>query len=124
MPPYPIALPLSANFLCLKAFLYFVLSYVTNPTTINAITEIPANTPRPIGRTESFLPGRVKAAWDVELAAAALAAEAAAKEAAAEGEDPSELLAFEDAAVAEDDPVAEAEPEVVGVAMVLTVDNP
>lgn len=70
------------------------------------------------------MPGRVKAAWDVELAAAALAAEAAAKEAAAEEEDPSELLAFEDAAVAEDDPVAEAEPEVVGVAMVLTVDNP
>jgi len=66
-----------------------------------------------------FLPGRVKAAWDVELAAAALAAEAAAEE-----EDPSELLAFEDAAVAEDDPVAEAEPEAVGVAMVLTVDNP
>lgn len=40
---------------------YLVLSYVTNPTTINAITEIPAKTPSPIGRTESFLPGNSNA---------------------------------------------------------------
>jgi hypothetical protein len=33
---------------------------VTSPTTTRAITEIPANTPRPIGRTESFFPGIVK----------------------------------------------------------------
>lgn len=30
---------------------------MTRPTTIRAITEIPANTPKPIGRTESFVPG-------------------------------------------------------------------
>jgi hypothetical protein len=30
---------------------------VTSPTTIKAITEIPANTARPIGRTESVFPG-------------------------------------------------------------------
>lgn len=98
-----------------------------------------------MGRTESFLPGRVKAAWEVELAAAALAeeaaaedeAESAAEEAAAEEEAESaaedadvavvEEEAPEDAedvAEAEDDPVADAEPESVGVALVPTVDNP
>jgi len=30
---------------------------VTNPTTIKAMTEIPAKTPRPIGRTDNFFPG-------------------------------------------------------------------
>jgi len=44
---------------------------------MRAITEMPANTPRPIGRTDSFLPGSVKAACDEALAAAAEAAEAA-----------------------------------------------
>lgn len=87
MPPYPIAAPASANFLCLNAFLYFVLSYVTSPTTISAITEIPANTPKPMGRTESFFPGIVKfAAVEAELSAALLVEEAEeAFAAAAEG---------------------------------------
>jgi hypothetical protein len=38
---------------------------VTRPTTIRAITEIPAKTPRPIGRTESFFPGTAKADEEV-----------------------------------------------------------
>lgn len=41
---------------------YFVRSYVTKPTTINAITDIPAKMPRPIGSTEIFFPGIWKAA--------------------------------------------------------------
>ena len=40
---------------------YFVRSYVTKPTTINAITDIPAKIPRPIGSTEIFFPGIWKA---------------------------------------------------------------
>jgi len=51
---------------------------------MRAITEIPANTPRPIGRTDNFFPGSEKAVWDAELAAAAEAAEAAEEDAAAE----------------------------------------
>jgi len=48
---------------------------VTKPTTINAITEIPAKIPRPIGRTEIFFPGIWKADWaEVEGAAEALSA--------------------------------------------------
>jgi len=35
---------------------------VTKPTTINAMTDIPANIPRPIGSTEIFFPGIWKAA--------------------------------------------------------------
>jgi len=45
---------------------YFVRSYVTKPTTINAITDIPAKMPRPIGSTEIFLPGIEKADCAVE----------------------------------------------------------
>lgn len=62
MPPYPIFAPASASFRCRNAFRYLVLSYVTRPTTINAITETPANTPNPIGSTSSFRPGVVAAA--------------------------------------------------------------
>jgi len=54
---------------------YFVLSYVTSATTTNAMTEMPANTPSPIGSTCSFLPGRTNAAADalaVEFSAAAV----------------------------------------------------
>jgi len=55
---------------------------------MRAITEIPANTPRPIGRTDNFLPGSVKAAWDEAAAAeeedAAAAEEEDAESAAAE----------------------------------------
>lgn len=40
---------------------YFVRSYVTKPTTINAMTDMPANIPRPIGSTEIFFPGIWKA---------------------------------------------------------------
>lgn len=53
---------------------YFVRSYVTSPTTIRAITEIPANTPRPIGRTDRCFPGSVKEPsdeFDDEVASAA-----------------------------------------------------
>ena len=45
---------------------YFVRSYVTKPTTINAITDIPAKIPRPIGSTEIFFPGIWKAAAALE----------------------------------------------------------
>jgi hypothetical protein len=48
---------------------------VTNPTTIRAITEIPANTPNPIGKTDKVFPGSWKGAADV-LAASAAAADA------------------------------------------------
>jgi len=81
---------------------------------MRAITEIPANTPRPIGRTDSFLPGSAKTACDEALAAAAEAEEAAAatEEAAAE----------EDAESAADDAVLDgllAElPEALDVALV------
>ena len=51
---------------------YLVRSYVTRPTTMSAMTEIPANTPRPMGRTESWVPG----SWN--LAAALDDAESAA----------------------------------------------
>lgn len=44
---------------------------MTNPTTINAITEIPAKTPNPIGRTESFFPGSWNAAVDEGVESAA-----------------------------------------------------
>lgn len=47
------------NFL---TFRYFVRSYVTHPTTARAMTDTPANTPNPMGRTESVLPGTVAAA--------------------------------------------------------------
>jgi hypothetical protein len=47
-------------------FRYLVRSYVTNPTTIRAITEIPAKTPRPIGRTDNFFPG----SWNAPVDAA------------------------------------------------------
>jgi len=51
---------------------------------MRAITEIPANTPRPIGRTDNFFPGRVNAPSEEALAAAAEADDAAAEDAAAE----------------------------------------
>jgi len=78
MPLYPIVAPCSASFLCLNAFLYFVLSYVTKATTIRAMTDIPAKTPNPMGRTCNCWPGSWKAAAD----AVASAAEADAVEAA------------------------------------------
>lgn len=45
---------------------YFVRSYVTKPTTINAITDMPAKIPSPIGSTEIFFPGIWKAAAALE----------------------------------------------------------
>lgn len=63
--------PASASLRSLNAFRYFVLSYVTKPTTISAMTEIPANTPKPIGSTEIFLPGITKGAADAEGAESA-----------------------------------------------------
>jgi len=60
---------------CLQRTLrYFVRSYVTKPTTINAITDIPAKIPRPIGSTEIFFPGIWKAAEVVDAEAEALSA--------------------------------------------------
>jgi len=49
----------SASLRCLNILRYLVRSYVTRPTMTRAMTERPANTPRPIGRTESFFPGMV-----------------------------------------------------------------
>lgn len=46
---------------------YLVRSYVTKPTTMRAITDIPANTPRPIGNTDNLVPGNWKAAALVEV---------------------------------------------------------
>ncbi len=57
---------------------YFVRSYVTKPTTINAITDMPAKIPRPIGSTEIFFPGIWKAAAAVEDAVAVVLSAAAA----------------------------------------------
>lgn len=72
---------------------YLVRSYVTNPTTIRAITEIPAKTPRPIGRTESFFPGSVNAAVEVEACSAAASD---ATDAADEEDDAAAATAAED----------------------------
>jgi hypothetical protein len=52
---------------------------VTNPTTINAITDIPAKMPRPIGSTEIFFPGIWKADAALDDAVAALLSAAADK---------------------------------------------
>jgi hypothetical protein len=38
---------------------------------MRAITDIPANTAKPMGRTDNFLPGSINAAEDVEDAIAA-----------------------------------------------------
>lgn len=70
--------PASASLRCLNALRYLVLSYVTRPTTISAMTEMPANTPNPIGRTEIFLPGNSKGAVDAEGAESAADVPAAA----------------------------------------------
>jgi hypothetical protein len=84
---------------------------VTRPTTIRAITEMPANTPRPIGRTDSFFPGSVKAAWEEEE----LAAAAETEDAAAEDDDES---AADVAGVAADvDVPLEEFPEALDVAL-------
>jgi hypothetical protein len=58
---------------------YFVRSYVTKPTTINAITDMPAKIPRPIGSTEIFFPGIWKAAAALEDAVALVLSAAADK---------------------------------------------
>jgi hypothetical protein len=71
MPPYPIDDPASASFRCLNALRYLVRSYVTNPTTMRAITDIPANTANPMGRTERCLPGSMNVAAEDDDAAAA-----------------------------------------------------
>jgi len=65
--------PDSASFRALNALRYLVRSYVTSPTTIKAMTEIPANTPKPIGKTCSVCPGTAKAA-EAEAEAAWLSA--------------------------------------------------
>jgi len=63
-PPYPMFAPCSAKRRCLNARRYLVRSYVTRPTTMSAITVIPAKTPKPIGKTCSDRPGIWKAAAD------------------------------------------------------------
>jgi len=68
---------------------------------MRAITEMPANTPRPIGRTDNFFPGSVKAACEEALAAAAEASEAeSAADVAAVVEEPLKEL---DVVLAEED---------------------
>jgi hypothetical protein len=64
---------------------YFVRSYVTKPTTINAITDMPAKIPRPIGSTEIFFPGIWKAAAALEDAVAVVLSAAADMPLLAEG---------------------------------------
>lgn len=54
---------------------------------MRAITEIPANTPRPIGKTEIFLPGRAKGSEAPEDSDAA-AVPSAASVAVADGSVP------------------------------------
>jgi len=104
--------PDSASFRCLNALRYLVLSYVTSPTTINAITEIPAKTPRPIGSTDSFLPGRVKAAVAVVDAEADTFAAAAVPEGAASAAAvPAETLETPSSDIA---PCAAGAPEAAG----------
>jgi hypothetical protein len=58
---------------------------VTKPTTINAITDMPAKIPRPIGSTEIFFPGIWKAAAALEDGVAVVLSAAADKLLLAEG---------------------------------------
>jgi hypothetical protein len=64
---------------------YFVRSYMTKPTTISAITDIPAKIPRPIGSTEIFFPGIWKAAAALEDGVAEVLSAAGDKPLSAEG---------------------------------------
>ncbi len=64
---------------------YFVRSYVTKPTTINAITDMPAKIPRPIGSTEIFFPGIWKAPAELEDGVAVVLSAAADVPSLAEG---------------------------------------
>lgn len=94
-------------------------SYVTSPTTMRAITDIPAKTPRPIGSTDSFLPGTVKAAAPAGVPPADAADEAAEELDAEAGAVPvlaaevTDSLAEEAAWLAEDDAVALVDPAAV-----------
>jgi len=96
-----------------------VRSYVTSPTTMRAITDIPAKTPRPIGSTDSFLPGTVKAAAPAGVPPADAADEAAEELDAEAGAVPvlaaevTDPLAEEVAWLAEDDAVALIDPAAV-----------
>lgn len=69
---------------------------------------MPANTPRPIGRTSSFFPGSVKGVADAEASAAAAEAlmEVMAEEAV-------EVADWAGAALADTVPVADEEPVAV-----------
>lgn len=89
-----------------------VRSYVTNPTTIKAMTEIPAKTPRPIGRTDNFFPGSSNAPVDAAAEVPPLAPELVA----AGGADDGVVVVV--GLVVEDDVV------VVGAGVPVTVDNP
>ena len=71
--------------MCKRTLRYFVRSYVTKPTTINAITDMPANIPRPIGSTEIFFPGIWKAAAALEDEVAVVLSAAAAMSLLLEG---------------------------------------
>jgi hypothetical protein len=97
---------------------YFVRSYVTRPTTIRAITEIPAKTPRPMGRTESFFPGTAKFDDDDCSAAAAVPDPEDEADAGAVVEEAEELLSGGDVAT---ELVVEAP---VGAAVEATVERP
>lgn len=90
---------------------------------MRAITDIPAKTPRPIGRTDSFFPGSVKAAWEVTAPAAVAPAEApedaADAEVAADKADVDVAADFPVLAAEAAEPLAEELPWAVEDAMAL-----
>lgn len=94
---------------------------MTRPTTIKAITEIPAKTARPIGRTESFWPGSTNAAVLVDAESAADVAEVAADDdAEGFGLPPAAFAGTADDPAADavaDDAAAELETEAAGLAV-------
>lgn len=93
---------------------YLVRSYVTNPTTINAITEIPAKTPSPIGRTDNVFPGSWNALVDAAVPVP-LGAELATSGAAIPDDDLFIVVVVE---LAREDVI------VVGRGVLVTVDRP
>lgn len=69
---------------------------MTSPTTIRAITVIPANIPKPMGKTDMFCPGRVKL-LDGEAVACASAVPVVTEVSVLELDPLSELVALDEA---------------------------
>jgi len=103
------AAPDSASFRCLNALRYLVRSYVTKPTTMRAITEMPAKTPKPMGSTEIDFPGTENAALGDSVCCATFADTEEALSAAAEAATDEAPLVPESAVV--DDELVEVELE-------------